>query len=543
MSGTWLLIATLLLPASMALACISASARARMPDLLVLAPLPALAAALFALGSPPLVLDAEDLRFTLDLTPASAMLLGATSLLWSLAGAYAASYLREDAGKGRFAVSWLLTLTGSLGVFLAADLATFYLMFALVSLAAYGLVVQDGTARARRAGVIYLVLAVLGEICLLLAFALMHSATPGDSLAIHDVVAALPSAPGRHLIVTLLILGFGLKAGLVPLHVWLPLAHPAAPMPASAVLSGAIIKAGIIGLIRFLPFGESLPGWGEALTVIGLFTAFYGVAIGITQSNPKTVLAYSSVSQMGVTAAVLGLALAAGNVGWPQLAAFYAVHHVLAKGAMFLAVGVVASCGGARLHWVLVPAGLLVLGFGGLPLTGGGVAKLAVKDVFAGGWLSTLSSLSAAGTTMLMTHFLCRLLPMAAAEQDARPPLGLVWPCLALACAAMLLPWALYLGTGMGTLSNALTVDDLWAGCWPVLLGLVLAQCLARWGRHLPTVPEGDMLVLAKRSPPVFSACGDVLERGEAVLRQWPVAGTALLGLAVLLALALWPVP
>jgi formate hydrogenlyase subunit 3/multisubunit Na+/H+ antiporter MnhD subunit len=323
MSGTWLLIATLLLPASMALACISASARARMPDLLVLAPLPALAAALFALGSPPLVLDAEDLRFTLDLTPASAMLLGATSLLWSLAGAYAASYLREDAGKGRFAVSWLLTLTGSLGVFLAADLATFYLMFALVSLAAYGLVVQDGTARARRAGVIYLVLAVLGEICLLLAFALMHSATPGDSLAIHDVVAALPAAPGRHLIVTLLILGFGLKAGLVP----------AAPMPASAVLSGAIIKAGIIGLIRFLPFGESLPGWGEALTVIGLFTAFYGVAIGITQSNPKTVLAYSSVSQMGVTAAVLGLALAAGNVGWPQLAAFYAVHHVLAKGA------------------------------------------------------------------------------------------------------------------------------------------------------------------------------------------------------------------
>jgi formate hydrogenlyase subunit 3/multisubunit Na+/H+ antiporter MnhD subunit len=168
---------------------------------------------------------------------------------------------------------------------------------------------------------------VLGEICLLLGFALLHAAAPGDSLAIRDVVAALPAAPARAWIVTLLILGFGLKAGLVPLHVWLPLAHPAAPMPASAVLSGAIVKAGIIGLIRFLPFGESLPGWGEVLAAMGLFTAFYGVAIGITQANPKTVLAYSSVSQMGVTVAVLGLALAAGEAGWTRLAAFYAVHH------------------------------------------------------------------------------------------------------------------------------------------------------------------------------------------------------------------------
>ena len=72
----------------------------------------------------------------------------------------------------------------------------------------------------------------------------------------------MPAAPGRDLIIGLLLAGFGLKAGLVPLHVWLPLAHPAAPMPASAVLSGAIIKAGIIGLIRFLPRGGALPEWG-----------------------------------------------------------------------------------------------------------------------------------------------------------------------------------------------------------------------------------------------------------------------------------------
>ena len=84
------------------------------------------------------------------------------------------------------------------------------------------------------------------------------------------------------------------------------------------MLSGAAVKAGVIGLIRFLPFGAPLQGWGEALVVIGFVSAFYGVAIGITQQNPKTVLAYSSISQMGVIAAALGMALAAGDAGAPS---------------------------------------------------------------------------------------------------------------------------------------------------------------------------------------------------------------------------------
>ena len=143
----------------------------------------------------------------------------------------------------------------------------------------------------------------------------------------------------------LLILGFGLKIGLVPLHVWMPLAYTAAPIPAAAVLSGAAVKAGVIGLIRFLPLRAALPGWGEALAALGLFSAFYGVAVGITQHNPKTVLAYSSVSQMGLIAAVLGMGLAAGDKASALAAAFYAAHHVLVKGALFLAVGVVAATG------------------------------------------------------------------------------------------------------------------------------------------------------------------------------------------------------
>jgi formate hydrogenlyase subunit 3/multisubunit Na+/H+ antiporter MnhD subunit len=246
MGARILLVATLAWPAAMLLACASPRLRARVPDLLVLAPLPALAAALLAFDGPPLVLDQARLQITLALDPPAAMLLGVAALLWSAAGLYARTYI-VDAGRGRFALWWLLTLTGSLGVFVAADLASFYLTFGLVSLAAWGLVLHDGTPRAQRAGVVYLALAVLGEICLLIAFALLAAATPGESLAIRDVVGLLPASPWRGLTLALLLAGFALKMGLVPLHVWLPLAHPAAPMPASAVLSGVIDKADVIG--------------------------------------------------------------------------------------------------------------------------------------------------------------------------------------------------------------------------------------------------------------------------------------------------------
>jgi formate hydrogenlyase subunit 3/multisubunit Na+/H+ antiporter MnhD subunit len=252
----------------------------------------------------------------------------------------------------------------------------------------------------------------------------------------------LPDSPARGLTLALLIAGFGLKMGLVPLHVWLPIAHPAAPMPASAVLSGAIIKAGVIGLIRFLPFEAALPDWGGALTAIGLVTVFYGVAMGITQANPKTVLAYSSVSQMGFIATVLGMALAAGNGGATLAAAFYAAHHILAKGALFLGVGVSAASGARRWWPVLLPAALLALGFGGLPLTGGGLAKLAVKAPLGEGVVSLLATLAGAGSTLLMLHFLHRL--SATADVETCAPPGLAWPWLAMAFAAVAIPWAVF---------------------------------------------------------------------------------------------------
>ena len=243
----------------------------------------------------------------------------------------------------------------------------------------------------------------------------------------------------------LLILGFALKMGLAPVHVWLPLAHPAAPMPASAVLSGVVVKAGVIGLIRFLPLGSAMPEWGIVLIVIGFVTAFAGVLIGITQKQPKTVLAHSTVSQMGLVAVIFGAGLGEGSSATADVAAFYALHHMLVKGSLFMAVGVLAATGPSRFWSVLLITGCMALSLAGPPLTGGMVAKLAMKSLLGDGTAKTLATLASVGSTILVLHFLV-VLARSRASHDATngPDLGLSVPWLATSAMAVILPWALF---------------------------------------------------------------------------------------------------
>jgi formate hydrogenlyase subunit 3/multisubunit Na+/H+ antiporter MnhD subunit len=233
--------------------------------------------------------------------------------------------------------------------------------------------------------------------------------------------------------------------------------------------------------------------------------------------------------------------------------AFYATHHALAKGALFLAVGLVAVSGGRRRLWlVLLPALVLSLGFGGMPGTGGALAKAAVKPQLGAGLVGLLSALSAAGSTLLMLHFLRRLdrLGTQPVQQDAGPALAgpvsgatvaaarpapmLLLPWLGLATAAVFLPWALYAPLGLGDPWNALSKDPV-AALWPLLLGAALAAALARWGHRLGTVPEGDLLLLAGKAGRIGDAAGAAVGRVEAALRAWPAAGLALLAIIVAL--------
>jgi formate hydrogenlyase subunit 3/multisubunit Na+/H+ antiporter MnhD subunit len=533
-----LLVAALAGPLAMLAACLSRRARARMPGLLALAPLPALAAALLAPAGTPLVLFPPPFRMVLTIDRPAAMLLGAAALLWIVAGIHASASLRSDPHAGRFAEWWLLTLTGSIGVFVTADLVSFYLAYSVVSLAAYGLVAHDGTADSRRAGIVYLVLAILGEAFLLMAFVLLADAIPTDGLLIRDAVAALPASPWRAAALALLLLGFGLKIGLAPGHVWMPLAYRAAPIPAAAALSGAAVKAGIIGLIRFLPLGVAMPGWGIALATVGMVSAFYGVAVGITQDDPKTVLAYSSVSQMGLLAAALGLGWAAGDGGTPLGVSFAAANHILVKGALFLAVGVAAAAA-RRPRPVLLPAAILALGLAGLPLTGGMLGKLAIKAQFGTGLAAALAALSAAASALLMLHFLRRLMATGTAHPAASAPAGFVWSWLVAAILALAVPWAIFPLAGVGSRSAALDLAANVAALWPILLGASLHAAAWRWRSYLPALPAGDLVVIGGAASRRALTVSEAIEHADAWLRQWPVACLSLLGLAILLGAAM----
>lgn len=534
-----MMVLALLFPALMASACVSARFRAIAHRALWLAPLPALGAALFAQETTFSIGTVGRLQMVLLLDSPRALLLGAVALLWSFAGAFAATSLRLDAHAARFSFAWLLSLTGCVGVFMAGDLVSFYLLFALVSLAASVLVVHDGTPKAMRAARVYLALAVLGEAFLLLAFVRLATGVSSGSAFIHDAVAALADSPQRNGTLLLLLLGFGVKAGLVPLHGWLPLAHPAAPTPASAVLSGAIIKTGIIGLIVFLPLGTALSEWGTAITAIGFVTAFTGVLLGITQSNPKTILAYSSVSQMGVTVAVIGAGLGAGALSAGEAAAFYAMHHVFVKGALFLSVGVMNSFA-ARARWmVLVPSCVLALSFAGMPLTGGSIAKLATKEFFTSDLNTWLAVFAGSGSALLMLHFMRHLAKSPLQATPARFEAGLVVPWLLTVVTALIAPWLLYGSVLGGESSAALTPAALWSALWPVLIGAAAALIVSGSGRHLPAVPEGDLIIFAERGTAVAWARTAILEQVEHAARRWSVAGMALLAIIVLLTLLL----
>ena len=252
-----------------------------------------------------------------------------------------------------------------------------------------------------RAGTVYIVMALAGEVALLVG--LILGADAAGSMDIVDVREALGPLP-----LALLVIGFGIKAGLVPLHVWLPLAHPAAPVPASAVLSGAIVKAGLFGLMLFLPEGA----FGPLLMGLGLAGAFGAALWGLTQADPKAVLAYSTISQMGLMIMLVGAGGAAR-----ETVAYFALHHGFAKGALFLSVGVMLA---ARARWqrltCMTLAGLVSASVAGLPLTGGALAKAAVKGGLPDAAVMALS-LSSVTTTLILVWFLHRLWHLHGSEE------------------------------------------------------------------------------------------------------------------------------
>lgn len=471
-----------------------------------LAPLPAL---LLALG-PAFQVDVDVLllgaRFGVHAGNAPFLLLAA--LLWGTATWFARSYMAHDEHAARYHVFHRLAMTGNLGLLLAQDIGSFYFFFAMMSLSSYPLVIHDGRRESRLAGRVYLALALLGEILQFASFSII--AVSAEAWTFDAVREAVLASPRRDAILWLALLGFGIKAALVPLHVWLPLAHPVAPTPASAVLSGSMIKAGIVGWMYVLPLGAlAAPHIGEPMIVAGLIGVFGAALAGVTQRQPKAVLAYSSISQMGLMILATGIGLArpeAMKYVFPAIA-LYAVHHALAKGALFLGVGMATSAPrdatGRALLWIGLAVSALALA--GFPFTSGAVAKIFLKAAAAeapGAWadrLAVLLSLGAIGTTLLMARFLWTLREKIAHAPDTHHAAtrGIWVPWLALLALVVGAPWWVASVFAPEKAAAAASMKYAVALTWPVAAGAVAALVAILAVRRRPLeVPPGDVLAI-----------------------------------------------
>jgi formate hydrogenlyase subunit 3/multisubunit Na+/H+ antiporter MnhD subunit len=296
-------------------------------------------------------------ELALAIDPISAFFLLIVFGLSLLAALYGAGYL---AHRRRLGSSWLFfnLLVASMAlVVMARNGVLFLVAWEGMALSSFFLVTfDDEQAQVRDAGWLYLIATHTGTAFLLGLFVALASATGSADFDQWRAAAALAPPPWAGLLFVLAIVGFGTKAGLVPFHVWLPEAHPAAPSHVSAVMSGAMIKMGIYGLLRALTFlGEPPPWFGVVLLFIGVVSALVGVLFALIQQDIKRLLAYSSVENVGLIAIGIGIGLIGHSYGLPAVAALgtagallHVLNHALFKGLLFLGVGAVAHETGTR---------------------------------------------------------------------------------------------------------------------------------------------------------------------------------------------------
>lgn len=310
-----------------------------------------------------------------------ALLIGALFLLCIV---FASEYTEDDPNRAQFFGFTLVTLGAMLGLCFARNLFTFYLFFETMSLASFPLVLHNRTEAARRAAIKYLGFSVFGAALVLGGFLLCGAELFADFRPGGIGLAA----DRRHLAAYLLIaLGFSCKAGMYPLSAWLPTAHPEAPAPASALLSGVITKAGILGMMRATLFvfgAESIRGTAaqKLLLLLALVTVFIGSMLAYKEKLMKKRLAYSSVSQLSYVIFGLMLLTPAGLTG----AVLQVVFHACAKVGLFLCAGaIIHKTGllhadelrgmGRRMPVVMSCFTLFSLSLVGIPPLGGFVAK------------------------------------------------------------------------------------------------------------------------------------------------------------------------
>lgn len=355
-------------------------------------------------------------RFALQLDPLAGFFLLPIFLLAALCAVYGVGYLAADRSRlpgGHWFLFNLLAAAMAL-VVTAANAVVFLFAWELMSLASFFLVATEHRRKeVRRAAWLYLLATHCGTACLFVLFLLAGEAAGSLDFADWGALSSLSGGTAT-LFFGLGVVGFGTKAGLFPLHVWLPDAHPAAPSHISALMSAVMVKTGLYGLLRLLTFLPPAPAWwGGLLMILGISGALFGIAMASVQGDLKRCLAYSTVENVGIMVLAIGLGIYAAGQGMPATALLATAagllhlwNHALFKGIMFLGAGSLVHGSGSRDLDRL--GGLLRrMPVTGTLLIGGALAIAALPPLngFVGEWLLYLGLLQAGQATGLAGFF------------------------------------------------------------------------------------------------------------------------------------------
>ena len=402
-------------------------------------------------------------------------------LMWAMTALLSPEYFRHHQHVGRYYFFNLLTLGATLGVFLAADLYTAFVFFEIMSFTSFTWVIQEETPGAIRAANTYLAVAVIGGLVALMGlFLLQHLLGTTELTRLYELSRVCPNKAALYAAGGCILFGFGAKAGMFPLHIWLPKAHPVAPAPASALLSGVLTKSGIWGILaisaNIFRYDEA---WGTVILTLGTVTMVLGAVLALFSIDLKRTLACSSMSQIGfilVGVGMMGL-LGEENALAARGALLHMVNHSLFKLVLFECAGVVylnlhqldlnEIRGFGRKKPLLNLAFLLgAAGIGGIPLLNGYVSKTLLHEAIVEGaleygwalkgveWLFLISGgMTLAYMTKLYVCIFLEKNPVRQEEFDGRRKYMSPMTALAVLLPAALLP---ILGLSAGVSMDAI---------------------------------------------------------------------------------------
>ena len=369
------------------------------------------------------------------------------SLMWMMTLLLSDEYFAHYHNRNRYFFFNLMTLGATMGVFLAADLFTALIFFEVMSFTSYTWVIQEETQGAIRAANTYLAVAVIGGLAALMGlFLLQHTLGTTEISRLYALAKGCPQKGTLYAAGGCILFGFGAKAGMFPLHIWLPKAHPVAPAPASALLSGVLTKSGVFGILAIsCHLFRYDPAWGTVILLLGTVTMVLGALLALLSIDLKRTLACSSMSQIGFILVGIGMMGLLGQEG--ALAArgtlLHMLNHSLFKLVLFMCAGVIYMNlhqldlndirGFGRKKPVLMLAFLLgAAGIGGVPLLNGYISKTLLHESIVEGtsiygslkiveWLFLISGgLTVAYMTKLFVAVFVEKHPTRQAEFDAK---------------------------------------------------------------------------------------------------------------------------